>query len=129
MSFAQERIDIETRLSENWTTTPIAWDNVPYIPLPGTSWIRCTILPGEVEALEFGLDTDKEYTGMIDLGIFTPKNIGNAVARVYADTLSAIFDMVEFGTIYCEEAAVQNLGLDDDWYVLNISIPFKRRES
>jgi hypothetical protein len=128
MSYAQERTDIESRLSSNWSTTAIKWDNVAYIPTPGTAWIRCTILPGEVEALSFGRDTTKEFMGLIDISIFTPKETGSVLARTYADTLSALFDMVAFGTIDCDEASVQNLGVDGDWYQLNITIPFSRRE-
>lgn len=128
MSYAQERIDIETRLNTNWTTTAIAWDNVAYIPTPGTAWVRCTILPGSAEGLAFGQDTDIEYLGIIDIGIFVPKNTGSAIGRGYADTLATVFNMEDFGTIECEEAFIQNLGIDEDWYMISVTIPFKRRE-
>ena len=129
MSYAQERTDIESRLSSGWSTTEIAWDNVAFVPVPGTAWIRCTILPGDVDPLEFGRDTLKEHMGIIDIGIFTPKNTGNAIGRGYADTLSTLFNMVEFGTIDCDAASVQNMGSDNDWYHLVVSIPFTRREA
>jgi len=128
MSYVVERSDIEGRLATGWTTTPIDWDNVPYVPTPGTAWIRCTILPGDVNALEFGRDTTKEFSGIIDIGIFVPRETGSATARGYADTLSALFDMVAFGTIDCDEASVQNLGVEEDWYHLSVTIPFTRRE-
>jgi len=126
MSYETEREDIETRLNTNWTTTDIAWDNVPYIPTPGTAWIRCTILPGGAEGLSFGSDTDIEYSGIIDLGIFVPKDTGNNTARQYADTLAAIFNLEDFGTVECWEASVQNLGIEKSWYRLSVTIPFKR---
>lgn len=128
MSYAQERIDIESRLNTGWATTPIAWDNVPYVPTPGTAWIRCTILPGNAEALEFGRSPEKEFSGIIDIGIFVPRETGSAIARGYADTLSALFDLVEFGTIDCSEASVQNRGIEEDWYMLSLTIPYERRE-
>jgi len=158
MSFVQDRVDIETRLNSNWSTTAIAWDNVPYVPAPGTPWVKCQILPSDVNALEFGRDTLKAFTGIIDIGIFTPKSSGSATAREYADTLSALFDMVEFGInqsriaesgdtriteaedtratedlvlgrVDCDEASVQNRGIEDDWYQLAVLIPFTRREA
>ena len=128
MSFVQERADIEARLSSGWSTTAIAWDNVPYVPTPGTAWIRCSILPGSVEALEFGRDTLKEHSGIIDIGVFVPRDTGSNTARSYADTISTLFDMVAFGTIDCEEAEVQNMGIDEAWFHLSITIPYKRRE-
>ncbi len=128
MSYAVERADIESRLKAGWTTTAIAWDNIPYVPTPGTSWIRCTILPGDSEALEFGTDTLKQYSGMIDIGIFTPRDIGSATARGYADTLLNLFDMETFGSIECDEVFIRNLGIDGYWYHMSVTIPFKRRE-
>jgi hypothetical protein len=129
MSFSQERVDIETRLNTGWVTTVIAWDNVPFVPTPGTSWIRCTILPSTAEALEFGTDTLKQYSGIIDIGIFTPRDIGSAVARGYADTLVSLFDMETFGSVECDEASAQNLGIDGNWYHVSVTIPYKRRET
>lgn len=128
MSYSQERADIEARLNTNWTTTPIAWDNVPYIPTPGTAWIRCTILPGNAEGLSFGRDTSIEYAGIIDIGIFVPKDSGSNIARTYADAIAAIFNMQAFGTVDCDEARVQNLGIDEDWYMISVSTPFSREE-
>ena len=128
MTYAQERADVEARLNTNWTTTSIAWDNVAFIPTPGTAWIRCTILSGDADPLSFGQDTDIEYSGLIDIGIFVPKDTGNATARGYADTLAAIFDMTEFGTVVCGPASVQNLGEDNGWYHLSISVSFARIE-
>ena len=128
MSYAQERADIEARLNTNWSTTPIAWDNVPYVPTPGAVWIRCTILPGSAEGLAFGKDTDIEYLVIIDIGIFVPKNTGSNTARQYADTLAVIFNLENFGTVDCDEAYAQNLGAEEDWYHWNVTIPFSRIE-
>lgn len=126
MSFAQERVDIETRLIMNWTTTPIAFDNGSFVPTPGTPWIRCSILMGEAFALAFGRAVAVECSGIIDIGIFVPRLSGTALARAYADTLAALFHMQKFETVDCDEASVQNLGIDDSWYHFVLSIPYTR---
>ena len=130
MSFEQERIDIESRLNTNWSTTSIDWADGKFIPTAGTAWIRCTILPGSAEGLAFGQDTDIEYLGIIDIGIFIPKETINAksLAATYADTLAAIFNLEDFGTVECGEAYAQNMGIDDGWYTWNLTIPCSRRE-
>ena len=128
MSYAQERADIESRLQTGWTTTPIAWDNGKYIPTPGTAFIRCTILPGDSEALEFGRSPLKSHFGIIDIGVFVPRETGTAVARGYVDTLVSLFDLEEFGSVECDEASVQNMGNEEDWHHTSITIPFDRRE-
>ena len=128
MSYAQERVDIESRLATGWSTTPIAWDNVYYVPTPGTAFIRCSILPGDSEALEFGRSPLKSHFGIIQISIFTPKATGTATARGYVDTLKTLFDLVAFGGIDCDEASVQNMGTEEDWHHFAITIPFDRRE-
>ena len=129
MSYVQERIDIESRLATGWVVTPIAWDNVPFVPTLGTAWIRCAIFLGGVEALEFGRgDALKEFDGIIDIGIFVPRGTGTALVRGYMDTLTTLFSMVAFGSIDCDEASVQNLGEEEDWHHTVITIPFSRRE-
>lgn len=135
MSYSQERIDIETRLQGGWkeafigyTTTAIAWENIEYVPTAGVPWIRCSILPGQVEALEFGRDTLKQFSGIIDLGVFIPRGSGTKANREYVDKLFTLFNLAEFDSIECDEARVQNLGIDESWYQTSISIPFTRRE-
>lgn len=128
MSYAQERTDIESRLNANWTTTSIAWGNIAFIPTIGTAWIRCTILPGDANGLSFGRDTNIEYAGIIDIGIFTPKDSGNNIARTYADTIAAIFNMQNFGTVDCDEAFARNLGIEESWYNWNVTVPYFRIE-
>ena len=128
MSYKQERVDIESRLATGWNTTSIAWDNGLFIPTPGIAWIRCTILTGDSEALEFGRTPLQSHFGIIDIGIFVPRETGTAVARGYIDTLFALFNMVAFGSVDCDEGAVQNMGTEEDWHHFAITIPFDRRE-
>ena len=129
MSYAVERSDIEGRLNSGWSTTKIAFGNGPYVPTPGTAWVRCTILQGDVNALEFGRgDAVKEFDGIIDIGIFVPRGTGTATVMGYVDTLTTLFSMVAFGTIDCDEASVYNLGKEEDWHHTVITIPFSRRE-
>ena len=128
MTWAQERIDIEGRLNTNWSTTSIAMDNAPFTPTSGTAWIRLTILPGSAGALGFGRDTDIEYAGIIDIGIFVPIETGSSTARGYADTLGALFNLKAFGSVDCDEARALNLGKVDGWYQWNVTTPYSRIE-
>ena len=128
MSYSQEALDIESRLTTGWTTTSIVFGNGPFIPTPGTAWIRCTILPGSASALSFGRDTDIEYDGIIDIGVFVPKDTGDMTILGYIDTLVTLFNMQKFGTVDCDEAVALNLGESDGWYHHSITIPYSRIE-
>ena len=128
MSYSQERIDIEARLATNWTTTSIDFENGSFVPTPGTPWIRCMILMGEAFALAFGRVAVIEYSGIIDIGIFVTRLSGTALARSYADTLAALFNMKKFGTVDCDEASVMSAGKEEDWCHFVVTIPFSRIE-
>ena len=110
MSLDNDRKVVEELLEDNWATTDIAWDGVEYTPTPGTSWIRCTILPGEDQYL-----TTDEYrqVGLVVIQIFTPDNIGSATARGYADTLSGIFREVKTGNTLFRMPTISRNGINN----------------
>ncbi len=128
MSYETERAAIEGRLNTNWTTTKIRFENGKFVPTPGVAWVRCDILQNDTNTLEFGQTSVKEYLGLIDIGIFTPLNAGSKLGIGYADSIKAIFDMVDIGTIDCGPTTIFKVQDEDDWYHIVVSTPFTRRE-
>ncbi len=126
MSWANERQSIESRLSANWSTTPIAWENVDFEPPDNSSWIRATILNGETIYDRFS--SKKRHLGIISIQIFSPLNQGASTARSYADTIKSIFDGQEFGGVSCQASSIVNVGNLNGWYQLNLNVPFSRYE-
>lgn len=126
MSWSTEREDIEGRLDTNWSTTPIAFQNVDFDPPDNSEWVRLSILNGETvyNTLGGGL----EHLGVIMMQIFSPKNIGTATVRGYADTLAGIFENAEFNDVICRAASIDNIGVVNDWYQVNVNIPYYRYE-
>jgi hypothetical protein len=124
MSWADERASIEARLSDNWSTTTIDWENVDFNTPNNAAWIRLSIINGASDYRV--IQAKKQHLGMIAIQVFTPINTGTALARSYCDTLAAIFDDQNFDDVVCGVASITNVGASDVWYQTNVSIPYRR---
>jgi len=130
-SIADERVAIEKRLSDNWTTTDIAFDNVPYSPT-SANYIALFILPASATQNEIqGTNSQIRYVGVITIQIFTATDIGSATALGYADTLSALFRNAQFnygtsGTITTRQPQIQRVGVVSGRFQINLSVPYYR---
>lgn len=129
--FADERQAIENRFAANWTTTSIKWDNVPF-PEMASSYVALSILTGGGERITIGNSNPRHrWAGVISIKILTPEDSGNAVARVYADTIAGIFRDAQFSagtncTITCGTPAIKPGAVVDGWYVINVVVPYRR---
>jgi hypothetical protein len=125
MSYEAERLSIETKLDDNWMTTPIAYENVSFNPPSNSPWIRLFIINGDS-----GYNTlnSFRYVGVVTIQVFTPQNGGTNTARKYADTISAIFRGKEFDGLIFRASTVKSVGISDGWYQVNVTIPFWRDE-
>ena len=124
MSFATARRDIEKRLTDNWITTAIAYENVPFKPVAGTPWVKLRILENTVNRINVGNPGIHRATGLIAVEIYTKLNEGSNTGRGYADTIAAIFRDQQFGGITCREANVTIPGEFDGWWQTNVTIGF-----
>lgn len=130
-SFADERAAIEKRLKDNWTTTPIAFDNVGFRP-EDSAYVAIFIQNAAATQIELtGVTPRHRYTGLISIQIFTDVNTGSQTAREYADTIAAIFRNKRFssgdsGTIICRSPNVQRVGVVDGRFQLNLTVPYYR---
>lgn len=127
MSFAAERASIEERLFDNWLTTPIAFDNVDFDPPNNSEWVRLNILNGA--SSNRTIEAKKRHTGAIVLQLFAPKHGGTGTLRGYADTLAEIFEDQTFDDVVCDTASLTNVAGSDEWYQLNLTIPYWRDET
>ena len=125
MSFATARRDIEGRLTANWATTSIAYDNVPFkTPSDSTSWVRLRIFEENVTRLNIGNPGTHRVSGLIVVEIFVPQGRGTQTVRGYADTIAAVFRDQQFSGITCREATPRSVGEYEGWWQYNVSVPF-----
>jgi hypothetical protein len=128
--FADERIAIEKRFHDTWTTTPIVWGNVPFAEQTGP-YVALFILDGEGHQVSLGTPALRRWAGVIIVQIFVEQDTGTKLARQYADTIGAIFDRAQFsygssGTIRCRIPSITPVGIENGWFQINVEIPFIR---
>lgn len=131
MSFAGERQAIEKRLSDNWTTTPIQFDNVAFSAPADNTYVSLTIINGDADQIELGETPVHRHIGVITIQVFVPVENGTNTARSYADSLAAIFRNVQFsagssGTILCRSPNIVRVGVSNGLYQLNVAVPYQR---
>lgn len=131
MTYNAEHAAIEARLSANWTTTDINYDNVDYKPTPETPWIKLEIATGEQIPVSLGGPGATLYRngGVISITVYVPLNSGARTAKSYCDTLAAIFRGQQFSSITCRGASITRIGEDNGWFLYNASIPYFRDEA
>lgn len=137
MSFVDERKAIESELNNNWTTTPIQWENVPFsVPLSNgvqQPYIALFLLTGEGEQIDLGTVPLYRWAGVIAIQIFVPEHntSGPGLASQYAETLKAIFLRKQLSTgssgrILTRVPSMDNQGVVSGWYQINLNTEYVR---
>lgn len=131
MSFADERIAIEKRLADRWSTTPIAFSNVPFTAPEDGSYVSLDILTGEGTQQDINTNPRHRYVGVIQVRVVVPAHAGSATARGYADTIGGYFRGATFshgssGSITCRTPSITPLGQENGQYTLALRIPYYR---
>jgi hypothetical protein len=112
---------IETRFQNNWTLTPIVFENNDYSPNLTTPYIELEIEHEETYQINA---TDRQVfrnTGLIVFKIFVPTNSGTYNTRVYIDEIAKLFAGKQFNNITTRSLRTEKIGKIDEWY-LNIAM-------
>ena len=110
--------------------TPIAWPNVNFTP-PSGAWVRFNVLDGEGSWRSIGSPGSNiaGYVGVVVIQVFVPLLSGESTAREYADAAAATFQGQTIGGIRFSLATFSlSNSVANDWYQMNVSIPFRRDE-
>ena len=133
-NFEDERRAIEQRFQDNFTTYPVKYENVPFTQPEGNPWVALTILSGggEIGSLGTGMTSRLErFSGIIQIDIYTPEDDGTKTAREAADTIAAIFDVVQFeagssGKITTRVPSYSTMGVQNGWHHSVVSVAYHR---
>jgi hypothetical protein len=136
---------IEARLTANWTTTPIAFENAASDPvvLDGNSvpipWVFCEV---ETDAAGIrGVGTPGSHTvletGVVRVTVFVPVGTERATAQQYADSIGEIFRVKQFydtdpGACVRTWTPTVSLGRPAEtqnpagsWWAVSVAIPYE----
>lgn len=130
MSFEALTRVIETRFNSNYTSTPVAYENVPFTPPKGLPWVRLTVINGEsVTQGITGSTPLVRDTGLIAITVFVPENSGTQAAKALVDVAKTVYEHTPFSGIVALTASVAPAGNFDGWHQTNITIPFRRNRN
>lgn len=111
MSSAVSYSAFKTFLDENWTTTPLRYDNAGMSPeLDGSGnpvpWVLVEVVGNTLDQVSFGAGTAAanrwREQGQLLLYVFVESGSGSLLARQYADDLMAMFRGLELDPdIWC----------------------------
>ena len=81
---------MDTTLAAVSSVPPIAWSNVEYIPVQGTTFVRPTLMPAGSTMLT--LNGTLRNPGIYQVDIFSPSGKGQGAALTVADNIKAHFE-------------------------------------
>ena len=125
------RAALETRLSNTAGLPDIAYENVPYEPTTGQSFIRVAYMPTVRRPAVRGLNPQQEYRGIFSLNVYAPEGAGPGACEDIVETLLESFEATtdityndgsEDYTVSIDYAE-RDIGLTDaPWYLIPVTI-------
>ena len=132
MNWDDERVAIESTFTTEWVSrTPIKYENAIFEEPNNRTWVALNILGGGGKPLSISPNGTHKTWGVIIVQIFGPKDAGTAPIKVLADAAALIFkdrnlSYGQSGVITTRTPALVTVGFREDWYQLNVEVPFTR---
>ena len=127
MGSATSVIDSAEGILNTWGGLPIAFDNIRFDSQAQDDWVRITIVDGDSFKESIGCDRITR-TGLVIVQIFTKAEKGARPARVYADTISALYANSTDGNIIYYTPSLTRVGSAEGFFQINVNVPFEVTE-
>jgi len=127
MTAKAETIAVESRFATNFTVCIVKYANVRFTPTPEIAWADLRVIIADSINAEVGGGLHRN-AGIISVNIYEPINTGTAAGKNKADLAAAVFRDKQFSSITCRSPKITEVGEIDEWYVINMSVPFFRDE-
>jgi len=121
------RAALESKLANIAGIPPIAFDNVPYDPTTGTSFIKSSYIPVTRVPAVRGLNPSQRYGGIYAVTVYCPEGNGPGVADGIANTVIENFEAatdvsLNNFNVSIDYAEREQGFLDTPWYYIPINI-------
>ena len=125
------RSALETHLSNISGLPDIAYENVPYEPTTGQSFIRVSYMPTLRRPAVRGLNPQQEYRGILAINVYAPEGSGPAACEEIVEKLLEGFEATTDITYndgsddytVCIDYAERDIGLTDaPWFLIPVNI-------
>jgi hypothetical protein len=121
------RACLDNRLAGTSGIPAVAYQNVPYEPTTGTSFIKVNTVPTSRRPAVRGLNPQQRYDGLYSILICTPENMGPGagydIADLLLDRFNAATDISFNGLIISVDySEVRTSFLDSPFYCTPVTI-------
>ena len=130
MSHRKISAALSTRLNTLTDAPPIAFENVPFTPVDGTTWLRESYLPANsaTVGLEPGGSTD--FTGVYQVSIYTPLDDYKLESHQLIDSITAHFArgtmlVFEGQAVVVEQVNVSQGLASGSWWLMPVSVNWR----
>ena len=130
MSHRKISAALSSRLNTLTDAPPIAFENVPFTPVDGTTWLRESYLPANsaTVGLEPGGSTD--FVGVYQISIYTPLDDSKFGAYELVDAITAHFArgtmlVFEGQAVVVEQVNVSQGLASGGWWLMPVSVNWR----
>jgi len=126
------RAALESHLSTTAGLPAIAYENVPFDPTTGTSFLKVMYIPTTRRPAVRGLNPQQRYEGLLSVTVYCPEGNGPSTADDYANLVTEAFEAttdisftnsdLETIQVSIEYADRQQGFVDSPWYYVPINI-------
>jgi hypothetical protein len=135
MTVSAIRQILESRFSSQWgSATPIAWFNVDYTPVSGTSYVAFKINLHDGDFASIGHRPMSRTLGIAEINILTPaESQGTQTGATFADSAMAAFRddygrAWSSGGLRCSLPYVASVKKEAEWLRHTVLVPFSYDE-
>ena len=123
----ENRSILEVQLANISNVPQIAYENVPYVPTTGTSYIKVDYLPTSRRPAVRGLNPQQRYDGIFAINCYAPEGNGPSAAETIAENVMTAFEATSSFTtnnvtVSIDYAEADQALVDSPWFLVPVNI-------
>lgn len=118
---------LETQLTSIQDVPDIAYENVPFDPTTGVSYIQVFYIPTSRRPAVRGTNPQQRYEGIFAINCYAPEGSGPAAAETIAENVITAFEATTSLTsnnitVSIDYSEVEQGFLDSPWFMVPVNI-------
>ena len=118
---------LEVQLANISNVPQIAYENVPYVPTTGTSYIKVDYLPTSRRPAVRGLNPQQRCDGIFAINCYAPEGNGPSAAETIAENVMTAFEATSSFTtnnvtVSIDYAEADQALVDSPWFLVPVNI-------
>ena len=130
MSHRKISAALSSRLNTLTDAPPIAFENVPFTPVDGTTWLRESYLPANSATVGLEPSGSTDFVGVYQISIYTPLDDSKFGAHQLIDDITAHFArgtmlVFEGQAVVVEQVNVSQGLASGGWWLMPVSVNWR----